>query len=124
MHDASVDFGYASAFATASQKALSTSRLQQTNINFMTTPDDRDDAETVCSDGSLSVDEADLADYKAELVDDLASKVRKLDASPDALERMFAALPSLMRSFALKLGQPGSIQAERDVMYFVHKYRV
>ncbi|KAM7224237.1 hypothetical protein V8F06_000018 [Rhypophila decipiens] len=50
--------------------------------------------------------------------------MRQFRSEPETLEKVFEALPLLLRSFALQLGQPGSSKAQRDVMYFVHKYRL
>ncbi|KAK4448373.1 hypothetical protein QBC34DRAFT_327770 [Podospora aff. communis PSN243] len=70
-----------------------------------------------------SVNGAELDTYKVELVDNLVKNVRLVQAEPEALEGIFVELPSLLKAFALTLGQPGSTKIERDVMYFIHKYR-
>lgn len=51
------------------------------------------------------------------------NRVRHLEADPETLESIFEAMPTLMKSLVLGLGRPGSTKAQRDVMYFVHKYR-
>ena len=121
VHGNSMDSGYVSALASGCQKdAL----IRQDDIPETTEPTDVEACEvaTLYSDeGSISG--AELTAYKSELVDHLAEQVRKLGMVPETLETIFEDLPSLMKAFALKLGQPGSTKAERDVMYFVHKHR-
>ncbi|KAK0751264.1 hypothetical protein B0T18DRAFT_319853 [Schizothecium vesticola] len=118
VNGASVDSGYVSAIASG----LHSSGSMADPGSMAPVAEEEFDAQTVYSDGA-SINGQELEVYKAELVDNLVREVRKLDASPDALERIFDALPALIKSFALQLGQPGSTKEQRDVMYFVHKYR-
>ncbi|KAK4125965.1 hypothetical protein N657DRAFT_678983 [Parathielavia appendiculata] len=110
VHGESMDSGYPSAFASAGRQKES---VREGN----------GDARTVYSDEG-SIDGAELDAYKRELVDDLVNEARRLEAEPEALEKVFDAMPPLLKPFALALGQFGSTQAQRDVMYFVHKYRL
>jgi len=118
VNGASVDSGYVSAIASG----LHSSGPMPDPGSMTPAAEEEFDAQTVYSDGA-SIDGEELDVYKAELVDNLVREARKLDASPEALERIFEALPALIKSFALQLGQPGSTKAQRDVMYFVYKYR-
>lgn len=74
--------------------------------------------------GQGGVSGPELDTYKSDLVDSLVNNVRRFQADSESLERIFEAMPELLRSFALALGQPGSTPAQRDVMYFIHKYRL
>jgi len=80
------------------------------------------DTATIYSDEG-SIQGAELDTYKSELADNLANKVRQLGADAEALEGLVETLPSLFKAFALRLGQPGSTKTQKDVMYFVYKYR-
>lgn len=119
VYGASMDSGYVSA---CQQKDADPAQDDQSKPVMSVEAADCD-ARTVYSDEG-SIGRAELDTYKSELVDDLVNHVRALDAEPEVLERVFGAMPELMRSFALTLGQSGSTQAQRDVMYFVHRYRL
>lgn len=112
----SMDSGYASAVALAEQKH------QDTGLESDLTVIKEWDTRTMYSDEG-SINGADVNIYKVELVDNLVAKVHELGAGGESLDRMVGVLPSLLKALALKLGQPGSSQSQRDVMYFVHKYR-
>jgi len=121
VHGNSMDSGYVSALVSGYQKDTLGSRME-----ILETAESSEvescDATTVYSDeGSISGAELDV--YKSELVDSLVEQVRKVGLGSESLEVIFEDLPSHMKAFALRLGQPGSSKAERDVMYFVHKYR-
>ncbi|KAK3386037.1 hypothetical protein B0H63DRAFT_523362 [Podospora didyma] len=112
VHESSTDSGYLSALATGSD-------AQQTEKHESRAVVEEWDIETVYSDPG-STGDPDLNVYKLELVDSLVHQVTRLDASPETLERVFEVLPSLLKSLALKLGQPGSTKAQRDVIYFLY----
>jgi hypothetical protein len=116
----SMDSGYASGVALAGQK--DDTHQQDTSLESDLTVIKEWDTRTMYSDeGSISG--ADVTIYKVELVDNLVAKVRELGAGEESLDRMLEALPSLLKALALKLGQPGSSKSQRDVMYFIHRYR-
>ena len=121
VHGTHTDSGYASACNPLCRGSaggeLNTSKL------VTTAEADESDARTVYSEeGSLGSIELDT--YKSDLVSDLVNKMSQFKAKPEELEKGFDALPQLLQSFALRLGQSGSSKAERDVMYFVHKHRM
>ncbi|KAK0721195.1 hypothetical protein B0T21DRAFT_48832 [Apiosordaria backusii] len=82
------------------------------------------DDETDYSDGG-SVEGVDVDAFQSKFAETLASDVRKFDADFDKRDgrKLFDSLPDSLVAFALSLGQPGSTQAQRDVMYLVHKFR-
>ena len=84
---------------------------------------DQSEVRTIYSDEG-SIEGTELDAYKMELADSLASKVRQLGQDPKTLRRLSEILPALLKAFALRLGQPRSTKNQRDVMYFVHKYRL
>ncbi|KAK4095834.1 hypothetical protein N658DRAFT_437414 [Parathielavia hyrcaniae] len=122
LKDAFTDSGYASALAPSRQQKDANPAQDDTSKPVVSTAVDDCDTRTVYSDEG-SIGGAELDAYKGEFVDDLVSKARRLGAEPEALDKIFEAMPQWMESFALALGQTGSTQAQRDVMYFVHKYR-
>ncbi|KAK0614458.1 hypothetical protein B0T14DRAFT_606748 [Immersiella caudata] len=121
VHGRSIDSGYASALASDQQKSglgSHTTILESVEAAEI----EPDGAEAVYSDEG-SVTGAELEGYKSDLVNDLVGHIRGLGADTELLGLILHQLPSLIRSFALKLGQPGSMKSQRDVMYFLHKYR-
>ena len=116
----SMDSGYASGVAHAGQK--DGTHQQDTGLESDLTGINEWDTRTMYSDAG-SISGADMTIYKVELVDNLVARVRELGAGDESLDRMLEALPSLLKALALKLGQPGSSKSQRDVMYFIHKYR-
>lgn len=115
------DSGYASALASVCQKSALGGQGDSSKLTTLAAPEELD-ARTIYSDEG-SIHGAELDTYKVELVDNLVNRVRQFEPGPDSLESVFEAMPSLMRAFALELGRPGSTKVQRDVMYFVHKYR-
>jgi hypothetical protein len=109
------DSGYASASAPLCEKSVEETRKDDPKQEEL-------DTRTVYSDEG-SINGAELDTYKAELVDNLVKNVRLFQAESEVLEDIFAGLPSLLKAFALSLGQPGSTKVQKDVMYFIHKYR-
>jgi len=121
LHGHSIDSGYASALASGHLKG----GLGSQNEILESIEDseiETEDPETVYSDEG-SVNAAELEMYKSDLVDNLVEHFRGLDADHKQLGVILQELPSWIKAFALKLGQPGSTKAQRDVMYFLHRYR-
>lgn len=58
-----------------------------------------------------------------DLCDALLKHLREKDLQLAQLDRVADVLPSLLQSFAFRLGAPGSTEAGRFVMYYIHKYR-
>lgn len=116
----SMDSGYGSAVALAGQK--DDTHHQDTGLESDLTDIKEWDKRTMYS-GEGSISGADVTIYKVELADNLVAKVHELGAGGESLDRMVGVLPSLLKALALKLGQPGSSKSQRDVMYFLHKYR-
>lgn len=84
--------------------------------------DDSEDASTTYS-VAWSVPEEELDTYKLELSEAIHKNICRHVPDPELLKSLTSALPSFLRSFALRLGAPGSSKAEKEVMYFVHKHR-
>lgn len=121
IHGASMDSGYATASVRECQNG--TLDTQDGDSKVLTSIEVGEcDGKTVYSDEG-SIAGAELDTYKVELVDNLVNWVRQLEPGPETLESICEVMPMLMKSFALRLGQPGSTKTERDVMYFIHKYR-
>jgi len=121
IHSNSMDSGYVSALASNYEKGVSNIRNDILASTVRVEAEDCDAGTVYSQEGSITGDKLDI--YKSELVDGLVEQIRKLQTTPEILERIFKELPLLLKQFALRLGQPGSSKAERDVMYFVHKYR-
>ncbi|KAK4171626.1 hypothetical protein QBC36DRAFT_90859 [Triangularia setosa] len=87
-----------------------------TGMGFNTETDysDEDDAE-----------DFDVDVFKSKFAESLASQVRQIDidVEKEHARRMFDSLPSLLATFALRLGQKGSTQTHMDAMYLVYKFR-
>jgi len=116
-----MDSGYVSALASNYEKGVSNIRNDILASTVRVEAEDCDAGTVYSQEGSITGDKLDI--YKSELVDGLVEQIGKLQTTPEILERIFKELPLLLKQFALRLGQPGSSKAERDVMYFVHKYR-
>ena len=85
--------------------------------------DEVDETATVYS-GSWSLPSNEADAYKSEFAETLIETIRRRIQTEDGiLLQTFKALPGLLKAFALRLGRPGSSQAEREVMYFIHKHR-
>ena len=84
--------------------------------------DDSEDAATTYS-VAWSVPEEELDTYKLELSESIHKNICRHVPDPELLKTLTSALPSFLRSFALRLGAPGSSKAEKEVMYFVHMHR-
>jgi len=120
-HGHSVDSGYASALASCHQKSGDGSQIEILE-SIEGAEIETETAETVYSDEG-SVTGTELEGYKSDLVDNLVEHSRGLGADPEQLALIFQQLPSWIKALALKLGQLGSTKTERDVMYFLHRYR-
>ncbi|KAK6526081.1 hypothetical protein TWF281_011119 [Arthrobotrys megalospora] len=83
---------------------------------------DFDDTQTVYSDAS-SVTTLAKENYISELADALFRNLCADQLDGKTLERISAALPDLLKAFALKVGHDAPSQMHRDVMFFVHKNR-
>ncbi|RSL61850.1 hypothetical protein CEP53_004930 [Fusarium sp. AF-6] len=119
------DSGYASVGKDTEPTSVgdSTSRQQLAKFDpHLPHSRDEDDAATVYS-VAASVPENDMETYKSELSDAIIKALRPHVSDAEQLESVTSHLPLLLQSFALRLGCPGSGKAEREVMYFVHKYR-
>lgn len=84
--------------------------------------EEHDDKRTVYSMVD-DVVEAELDAYKSEISQAILRSIRHLNCQPSQIDHIASVLPTLLRSFALRLGVQGSTQAAKDAMYFVHKYR-
>ncbi|KAJ4328818.1 hypothetical protein N0V84_000605 [Fusarium piperis] len=84
--------------------------------------DDEDDVATVYS-VAASVPEDDLETYKSELSEALSKAIHPHIPDEEQRESLASLLPTLLQSFALRLGCPGSSKVEKEIMYFVHKHR-
>ncbi|KAH7175958.1 hypothetical protein EDB81DRAFT_615971, partial [Dactylonectria macrodidyma] len=85
--------------------------------------EDADNTATVYS-IAWSVPEDELDTYKSELSEAILKNLRRHVPDVELLGTLATVLPPLLRSFALRLGCPGSSKAEKEVMYFVHKHRI
>lgn len=81
-----------------------------------------EDNRTVYSDDS-SITGFKYEGYISEFADNLFSKFRDEKVDQQTMERILSILTELLKAFALKLGHNASSQMQRDVMYFVHRYR-
>lgn len=81
-----------------------------------------DAARTVYSDSS-SVTTLQKESYISELAEDLFKKVVSWQPDAQRMERIFEALPEMLKAFALKVGHKAPSQMHRDVMVFIHKNR-
>ncbi|XHG01956.1 hypothetical protein AWENTII_005322 [Aspergillus wentii] len=85
---------------------------------------------TVCLDDSRTVYSAStVADttkkgYVSVLAENLCEAISLCQPSNDMLERIYELLPELLKVFALSVGNQSSNQIHRDVMVFIHKYRM
>jgi hypothetical protein len=120
VHGPATDSGYAS--ASLCQKSVANVHDADLNSSTLVATETCDAGTVYSGEGSISGD-PELDAYQSELVDDLVNKMREFETEPETLASIFEQLPLRLKCFALRLGQPGSSKAERDVMYFVHKYR-
>lgn len=61
--------------------------------------------------------------YKDELADNLSRGLEPLDLDMKTREHIADVMPGLLKQFALRVGQGSTEKAERELMFFVHKYR-
>jgi hypothetical protein len=61
--------------------------------------------------------------YITHLATDLFDTIKSYTSDVETLRRVSKLLPDLLRAFALKLGHKAQTSMQRDVSYFVHKYR-
>lgn len=64
-----------------------------------------------------------LDTYKSELAESLFKELRQFLPDHELLHLSSSTLTTFLRSFALRLGGPGSNKAAKEVMYFIHKNR-
>ncbi|KAH8736710.1 hypothetical protein BGZ61DRAFT_1503 [Ilyonectria robusta] len=120
------DSGYASVGRDAGPMSDEKTILTQLAVEPDSTKsrnEDMDDTATVYS-IAWSVPEDELDTYKSELSEAILKNLRRHVSDVELLESLATILPSSLKSFALRLGCPGSSKAEKEVMYFVHKHRM
>jgi hypothetical protein len=61
--------------------------------------------------------------YISLLADELLDQVSTVELDEASIERVYRALPELLKAFAVKVGSSNSLQIHRDVMVFVRKHR-
>ncbi|KAL4933055.1 Pfs domain protein [Aspergillus undulatus] len=61
--------------------------------------------------------------YLSELADELAKVIQPYQVEDKVMEKVFTALPVLLKAFALSLGHGQSTPMHRETMVFIHKYR-
>jgi len=87
---------------------------------------DMEDANTIYS-MTQSVTEDDMEMYTTHfaeaLADYVASEAQEDIQDPRLMQTLGHSLPRLLRAFALRLGYSGSSKAEREVMFFIDKYK-
>ncbi|KAH8697125.1 hypothetical protein BGW36DRAFT_296399 [Talaromyces proteolyticus] len=86
-------------------------------------PGQNDEVESIYSDVS-SIPFLRKAGYISELADELAQVIQPYQPNDDILQRIFEVLPELLKAFALSFGQRLSTTMQRDVMVFIHRYRM
>ncbi|KAH7022527.1 hypothetical protein EDB80DRAFT_694949 [Ilyonectria destructans] len=120
------DSGYASVRRDAGPMSDEKTILTQLAVEPDSTEsrnEDTNDTATVYS-IAWSVPEDELDTYKSELSEAILKNLRRHVPDVELLESLATVLPSSLKSFALRLGCPGSSKAEKEVMYFVHKHRI
>jgi hypothetical protein len=77
------------------------------------------DAQTLYSDATTMA-HMDVQQYISDLSDDIYGKLRFQISSTD-WSILAKTLPELMKAFAIKIGYGSPVQANRDIMYFIHR---
>jgi hypothetical protein len=116
---AATDSGYASLGRAAEPQA------KEDVINDV--PNDSEDSATVYSvANSVSQDDTEIytSQFAEALADFVSSATQSAGEDAALVQAVVASLPELLRAFSLRLGCAGSTEAEREVMYFIHKHRV
>lgn len=84
--------------------------------------DHGEDTESIYTTKS-SISFSDKQSYISELVDDLFNKVQCGQYAQKLPERIHDILPQHLKAFALRFGQAGSTQINRDIMVFIRRHR-
>lgn len=83
---------------------------------------DFDDSATICTTALPLPDEL-IDAFNSELFENILSDIRQFNPTIDSLTSIGDILSPLLRSFALRMGHPGSSSTERKVMKFVYMNR-
>jgi hypothetical protein len=111
------DTEYSRGNSTSAESQLSADKQHGKNPGLYT-------AETVYSKSATSALPISRdKEYITKLAAELFYTVKSYHSDRKTLRRISEILPDLLRAFALKLGHKAQIQMQRDVSYFVHKYR-